>query len=162
MLVYSQRTRFGGDHFTRVNVTQTLNLHTCLHSCIIYFQAASQILARFLCMHMYWQVQSYLDGESLLHIFSIKWCEYNSNVPFFFLTPKRAGGWLSVFVICVFMLSLWLFSASWEQLWRRQGSATPGEEAGTQTDREMLVWGRSGKKSLLSVWNLSFYAVQSI
>lgn len=50
-----------------------------------------------------------------------------------------------LFVVVVFSSPL----ASREQLRRRQGSAASGEKAGTQTDREVLVWGWSGKRAIL-------------
>lgn len=42
---------------------------------------------------------------------------------------------------------LWLSSASREQLWCRESSPASGEEACPQADREVLVWGWSGKRT---------------
>lgn len=46
-------------------------------------------------------------------------------------------------------------AASREQLRCRQGSPALGKEAGAQTDREMLVWGWSGKKTYSLILNCS-------
>lgn len=62
---------------------------------------------------------------------------------------------------------LWLSSASREQLWCRESSPASGEEACPQADREVLVWGWSGKRTCFylerhSAWSWHAYEIDSI